>query len=178
MWPWRVKTPTQNLLKLLVLLMLMLRVCVWSVFCCWCLIEVTKLNLGLDSEVMFGWDFEIDAWSRFWRWNMIKICAITCAMIKKIPSEMEVALRYDCWHCWHYWHWLLILLKLLTVMTLLILLTIEHSWTLLNTIECYWTLLNTIEHYWTLLNTIEHYWALVNTIEHYWTLLNTMFYRF
>ena len=23
---------------------------------------------------MFGWDFEVDAWSRFWRWNLIKIC--------------------------------------------------------------------------------------------------------
>ena len=28
--------------------------------------------------------------------------------IKKIPSEMEVAPRYNClhcWHCWHCWHW-------------------------------------------------------------------------
>ena len=23
---------------------------------------------------------------------------------KKIPSEMEVAPRYNCWNCWHYWH--------------------------------------------------------------------------
>ena len=23
---------------------------------------------------------------------------------KKIPSEMEVAPRYNCWHCWHCWH--------------------------------------------------------------------------
>ena len=23
---------------------------------------------------------------------------------KKIPSEMEVAPRYNSWHCWHYWH--------------------------------------------------------------------------
>ena len=22
----------------------------------------------------------------------------------KIPSEMEVAPRYNCWHCWHFWH--------------------------------------------------------------------------
>ena len=22
----------------------------------------------------------------------------------KIPSELEVALRYDCWHCWHCWY--------------------------------------------------------------------------
>ena len=23
---------------------------------------------------------------------------------QKIPSEMEVAPRYNCWHCWHCWH--------------------------------------------------------------------------
>ena len=23
---------------------------------------------------------------------------------EKIPSEMEVAPRYNCWHCWHCWH--------------------------------------------------------------------------
>ena len=23
---------------------------------------------------MFAWNFEVDAWSRFWRWNLIKIC--------------------------------------------------------------------------------------------------------
>ena len=22
----------------------------------------------------------------------------------KIPSEIEVAPRYNCWHCWHCWH--------------------------------------------------------------------------
>ena len=27
---------------------------------------------------MFVWDFEVDAWSRFWRWNLIKICVWTC----------------------------------------------------------------------------------------------------
>ena len=28
----------------------------WSVFCCWCLFEVTKLNLGKCSEATFGHD--------------------------------------------------------------------------------------------------------------------------
>ena len=28
---------------------------------------------------MFGWDFEVNAWSRFWRWNLIEICVKTCA---------------------------------------------------------------------------------------------------
>ena len=28
----------------------------------------------------FCLDFEVDAWSRFWRWNLIKICVWTCDM--------------------------------------------------------------------------------------------------
>ena len=31
---------------------------VWSVFCCWCFVDVMKLNLGGDSEARFGQDFE------------------------------------------------------------------------------------------------------------------------
>ena len=27
---------------------------------------------------MFGWYFEVDAWSRFRRWNLIRICVRTC----------------------------------------------------------------------------------------------------
>ena len=33
---------------------------------------------------MFGWDFEVDAWSRFWRWSFIKICVWTCDMTPKV----------------------------------------------------------------------------------------------
>ena len=30
-----------------------------------------------------------------------------CKMhVSKIPSEMEVAPRYNCLHCWHWWHYL------------------------------------------------------------------------
>ena len=29
---------------------------------------------------MFSWDFEADAWSRLWRWNLIKLCVWTCDM--------------------------------------------------------------------------------------------------
>ena len=59
---------------------------VWSVCHCWCLVEVTKLNLGQDYEAMFGqdfkftfsrdadvWDFKVNACSRFRNWNLIKI---------------------------------------------------------------------------------------------------------
>ena len=44
---------------------------VWSVFCCQCLVEVTKLNLGQDYEARFGQDFKFkfsqdtDVWLRF-----------------------------------------------------------------------------------------------------------------
>ena len=44
---------------------------VWSVFCCWDLVEVTTLNLGQFSEARFGQDFNLrfsrdaDAWLRF-----------------------------------------------------------------------------------------------------------------
>ena len=31
---------------------------VWSVFCCRCLVEVTKMNLGQDSKPRFGQDFK------------------------------------------------------------------------------------------------------------------------
>ena len=28
--------------------------------------------------LMFGWDFEVDAWFGFWRWNLINICVRIC----------------------------------------------------------------------------------------------------
>ena len=98
---WLVKMPTQNLLRLLLLLMLIIRnvltpvLCkfgswslvikinfvqtlstrfgqdfevevqarfeagVWSVFCCWCFVEVMMLNLGRDSEARFGQYLEV-----------------------------------------------------------------------------------------------------------------------
>ena len=43
---------------------------IWSVYCCWCLVEVTKLNLGQDYEARFGQDFKLkfsqnaDVWLR------------------------------------------------------------------------------------------------------------------
>ena len=50
---------------------------VWSVFCCWCLVEVTKLNLGQDSEARFDQDFKFsrdtDVWCWFWSKCLIAI---------------------------------------------------------------------------------------------------------
>ena len=31
---------------------------------------------------------------------------LNMAVYLKIPSEMEVAPRYNCLHCWHWWHYL------------------------------------------------------------------------
>ena len=36
---------------------------------------------------MFGWDFEENAWSRFWRWSLIKICVWTCDMTQFFTLE-------------------------------------------------------------------------------------------
>ena len=46
---------------------------------------------------MFGWDFEVDAWSRFWRWNLIKICVWTCNInLKKLLLSAELNSRVRC----------------------------------------------------------------------------------
>ena len=46
----------------------------------------SEARFGQDFEVempMFVWDFEVDAWSRFWRWNLMKICVRTSDMTKR-----------------------------------------------------------------------------------------------
>ena len=43
-------------------------------------------------RLMFGWDFEVDAWSRFWRWNLIKICVWTCDMNSTLGSVVPLAM--------------------------------------------------------------------------------------
>ena len=72
-------------------------------FNCWGFLEVVKLNIGRDFEatfgqyfwililvelLMFGWDFEISAWLRFWRWNLTKICVWTCLNFSKKNSTL------------------------------------------------------------------------------------------
>ena len=89
------------------------KICSWKLasFFCWFFVEVMKLNLGRDSELqsearfwsislsltlvemfMFGWDFEVDTCSRFWRWNMIKICVRTCSMNSTLGSVVPLAM--------------------------------------------------------------------------------------
>ena len=40
---------------------------------------------------MFGWDFEVDTCSRFWRWE-IKICVRICNMISTLGSVVPLAM--------------------------------------------------------------------------------------
>ena len=65
MWPWRVKMPTQNLLRLFLLLMLMMRNVHDS-----CM-QICKLKFG--HEAKFCSDFELKVWSRVWSWSSSKI---------------------------------------------------------------------------------------------------------
>ena len=41
---------------------------------------------------MFRCDFEVDAWPRFWRWHLIKICVWTCDMNSTLGSVVPLAM--------------------------------------------------------------------------------------
>ena len=43
---------------------------------------------------MFGWYCEVDAWSRFWRWNLIKICVWICDMNSTLGSVVPLAMFF------------------------------------------------------------------------------------
>ena len=47
--------------------------------------------------LMFGWDFVVDSLSRFWRWNLIKICVRTCDMNSTLGFVVPLAMfmTYD-----------------------------------------------------------------------------------
>ena len=83
----------------------------WSLlsFLCWCFVEVMLnpsrilvdilkqglgkiLKLKFYGEAMFGSDFEVDAWSRFSRWNLIKICVWTCDINSTLGSVVPLAM--------------------------------------------------------------------------------------
>ena len=38
---------------------------------------------GLVEMSMFGWDFAVDSWLRFWRWNLSKLCVRTHHMTSR-----------------------------------------------------------------------------------------------
>ena len=86
---------------------------VWFVFCCWCLVEVTKLNLGQYSEARLGQDFnfrisrDADVCLRFWSWSfeeclieilkLFKICELwSCDMNSILGSVVPLAMFIFC----------------------------------------------------------------------------------
>ena len=50
------------------------------------------VTVDAAKRVENSWDFEVDAWSRFWKWNLIKIFARICDMTWTlgfaVPSAM------------------------------------------------------------------------------------------
>ena len=44
------------------------------------------------ERLMFVSDFEVDAWSRFLRWNLIKICVWTCLFCSTLASVVSLAM--------------------------------------------------------------------------------------
>ena len=66
MWLWPLKMPTQNLLRFLFLLMLMMRI-VLATACC------RYGSGGLVIKLNFCSDFEQKVWSLFWSWSSGKI---------------------------------------------------------------------------------------------------------
>ena len=54
--------------------------------------------------LMFGWDFEVSSWSRFWIWNWIKICVWTCDMTHKdtLESWTQPSGLLCLWQCFYF----------------------------------------------------------------------------
>ena len=53
---------------------------------------------------MLGWDFEASSSSRFWRWDLIKICVRTCDMTHKVTlvSWTQPSCPLCLWQCLAY----------------------------------------------------------------------------
>ena len=47
------------------------------------LVNILNFKFSRDTDVCWCRDFEVGAWSIFWRWNLIKFCVWTCDMTKK-----------------------------------------------------------------------------------------------
>ena len=85
MWPWRVKMPTQNLLRLLLLLMLATVCCIlgsWGLvikpnFCSDFQHKVSSRfwswSSGRILKLEFGQYFAADVLQRLWRWILVKM---------------------------------------------------------------------------------------------------------
>ena len=78
MWPWRVKMPTQNMLRLFLLLMLVMRILL-ATLCCWfgswgLVIKLNLFRLSILVKIVnlkFRRDFEAEVWSAFCCWCLM-----------------------------------------------------------------------------------------------------------
>ena len=113
MWPWRVKMPTQNLLRLLLLPMLMMRIVIATVCCrfgSWGLI--IKLNFCSDFEqkvlsrflnwssgeilkLKFGRYFAADFWLRLQSWILAKILELDLLKILSLSLLKFLKLKFN-----------------------------------------------------------------------------------
>ena len=90
------KMPAQNFLMLLMLLMLMLRnvlTTVWSRFWSWGLVEILYLVFITILKLKFDQDFEVCFRSRLWGWDLIKILKLKFGQ----DFEPEVWSRFGSW---------------------------------------------------------------------------------
>ena len=110
MWPWRVKMPTQNLLRLLLLMMRIVLATVCCRFGSWGL--VIKLNFCLDlkykvlsrflswssGEILklkFGRYFAADFWLRLQSWILAKILELDLLKILSLSLVKFLKLKFD-----------------------------------------------------------------------------------
>ena len=67
---------------------------VWLRLQSWILVKIMKLGLVnilsliLVEMLMFGWDFKVNALSRFWNWSLIKICDMNSTLWSVVPLAM------------------------------------------------------------------------------------------
>ena len=100
MWPWHVKMATQNLLKLLLLLILTMRNVLTTVVCrfgSWSL--VMKLNFVQTLSTRFGQEFEVEVQAKFWNWSLVSILLLRLGEVMKwlFGRDFEVKVWSKCW---------------------------------------------------------------------------------
>ena len=114
MWPWRVKMPTQNLLRLLLLVMLMLKDMLTTIWCrCGSWSLVIKLNFCSDFEhkvwsitqswnpgkivkLRFGQYIDAGAWLKLWGLILVKILKLgfVNTLNFRLSQSVDVWLRF------------------------------------------------------------------------------------
>ena len=97
---WCVKMPTENLLRLLLLLVLMPRkvlTMAWCRFGSWSL--VMKLNFVQTLSTRFGEEFEVEVQAKFWNWNLVSILLLRLGDVVKwlFGQDFEIKVWSKCW---------------------------------------------------------------------------------